>query len=356
MLKTLTYLIVLALLGAGIYFLIFKKNDNPFGNSEAGFTIKDTAAVGKIFLSTNDGESITIERKSDGWQLNGKYKALPSTVRMVMNTLVTQVPVTPVTKSAYENAVKTLATDGVKVEIYDRNGKKTTVFYVGGPSANGTGTNMLLEGAKTPYIVQTPGFSGDLRPRYPTTIKEWRDRTVFNIPDEEIKSVSVLYETNPINSYVVSRDNNVFTVKGDPQITEHLEPLNTARAGRYMKYFTNVNCEGYLNGLEDIDSLIRITKKRATIDIETLHMGKQHADLYWMPINRRSKNRLMSNEDVPDDYDADRMFAIINNNKDTIQIQMPSFNKILRKCFEFYQKDEVQVKPQPTPNILINKR
>lgn len=356
MLKTFIYLIILALLGLGIYFFILRKNDNPFGASEAGFNFKDTAAIGKLFLATTNGEAITVERKNNDWLLNGQYKALPSTVHMVLGTLATQAALYPITKNGYDLAVRTLAADGIKVEVYDKAGKKMAAFYVGASSVGGTGTNMLMEGAKMPYVVQTPNFTGDLRSRYTTNFRDWRDRTVFNIPAKDIKNVSVQYTGKPINSFTISRENNTYTVKGDSQVTHNLGKLNTGRVSRYMNYFTNINCEGYLNGMQDIDSLLKMTQKRATIDVETMTGIKQHADIYWMPVNRRSRNRLTANADVPDDYDADRMFAVTNNNKDTIQIQMQTFNKIFRNCFEFYQEDNVAREvPAPPTNVLIHK-
>jgi hypothetical protein len=57
-----------------------------------------------------------------------------------------------VPKTAYDNVIKGLSTEGIKVEVYGRDGKKKKVFYVGGSSVNNTGTNMMMEGAKQPYI------------------------------------------------------------------------------------------------------------------------------------------------------------------------------------------------------------
>ena len=62
--KTLVYAAILAILGISIYFFIFRKNDNPYSADEAGFKIKDTASVGKIYIVANDGESVTVERKT----------------------------------------------------------------------------------------------------------------------------------------------------------------------------------------------------------------------------------------------------------------------------------------------------
>ncbi len=339
MAKTLIYFVILAVLGTSIYFFIFKKEDNPYGAKEAGFTVQDTAAVYKIFIASNDNESITAERKDGVWMLNGTMRALPSMVDLILLTVHNQEPLYPVTKNAYEEAVKNMAAEGIKVELYDKNNKKITVFYVGGISANGGGTNMLTEGAKMPYVVQTPGFSGSLRSRFSTKVSDWRDRTVFNIPATDLKSVAVSYVTKPINSFVITKAQDKFTVTGDPAVTTGMGPLNEGRAKAYTTYFTNINCEGYMNGIPGLDSIIRNAMKMSVIDVETVKGEKQHADIYWMPVNKRSKNKLQSDEEVPNEYDADRMYAVINGSKDTVLIQTLTFFKLLRKSFEFYQKD-----------------
>ena len=127
--KTLLYLVILGLLGFAIYyFLISKRGGNPYGDSEAGFKIKDTAAIGKLFIVSGDGESVLVERTDSCWMVNKKYKALRSMLNLVLTTLAQQSALYPVTQSAYENVVKTMATDAVKVEVYDRQGKKMSVF------------------------------------------------------------------------------------------------------------------------------------------------------------------------------------------------------------------------------------
>ena len=344
--KTLIYAVILAILGISIYFFIFRKNDNPYSANEAGFKIKDTASIGKIFIASNDGQSVTVERKTGEWSLNGNMKALPSMVDLIMNTVSSQAPLYPVTRNAIDNAIKTLSTDGIKVELYDRQNKKMCAFYVGGSSVNGTGTNMLMEGAKTPYVVQTPAFTGDLRSRFSTNIADWRDRTVFNVPATEIKSISVNYMQKPLNSFVMEPGPNNITVKGDPAVTTAIGPLNERRAKLFLDYFRHVNCEGYLNGKVGMDSVIMKTVKMSSIDVETTHGTHQTAHIYWMPINKRSKNRLSTDDEVPDEYDADRLYAIINDNRDTVMVQTQVFMKILRSSFEFFQKDV----PRPVQN------
>lgn len=349
--KNLIYLVILLVLGIGIYYFIFNNSDNPYSSSEAGFTITDTGAIGKMFLVCNNGESILAERTDSGWMVNKEYKALPSAVNLVFNTINKQKALYPVTKNAYDNVIKNMATDGIKVEIYGRDGKKMKVFYVGGSAVNNVGTNMLIEGAKTPYVVQVPGFNGYLTSRFSTNIRDWRDRTVFNLPPEEIKSISVQYPDKPLNSFEVVRVNGNFVVNGDTNITRHVDTLNKGRVSLYTSYFKNVNCEGYLNGLPDNDTTLKAAPKHSTIEVTGMHGQHQHVDVYWMALNKRSKNVTASDNGTPDDYDADRLYAVMNNYKDTAVIQQFVFGRIFRKCIEFFQYN-AQPAPKPNPKEL----
>jgi hypothetical protein len=346
--KTLLYIAILALLGVGIYYLLpSSKDDTSFDPKEAGFTVKDTGSIGRIFLAAADGESILVERTDSCWLVNKQYKALPSTLNLLLNTLVKQIPLYPVTKNAYDNAVKVMSTHGIKVELYDRAGKKMKVFYVGGTAVNNTGTNMLMEGASTPYVVESPGFVGYLTPRYATKLRDWRDRTVFNTPADEIQSVQVQYIDKPENSFTAVRnDDGTVALTVAPGQIPAGQPLNDKRAALYFRFFGNVNCEGYLNGLEDNDTTFKTAPKHSSIEVLTKMGKKQHVDIYWMAVNKRSKNQQKSAvDDHPEEYDSDRLYAVMNDYKDTVMIQQLVFANILRKAKEFYVKDV----PKPTP-------
>lgn len=348
--KTLIYIAILAALAAAVYYLLphNTNSNNPYDAAEAGFTIKDTGAIGRIFLANPEGESILIERTASGWMVNKQYPALRSTLETLLGTFVKQEPLYPVTKAAYENVVKTMATHGIKAEVYDRAGKKMRVFYVGGAATDGKGTNMLMEGAKEPYVVETPGFVGYLTPRYSVKMRDWRDRTVFDVPAEDIKSVSVQYAGKPNESFTVARNaQDSITVAAAPEATKSITGLNYRRASTYLKFFTNINCEGYLNGLEDNDTTFKTAPKYTAIELTTKSGKVQHVDIYWMAINQRSKNRKASDMpgEVPEEYDSDRMYAVMNDYKDTIMIQQLSFQNIFRKAHEFYTAD-----PLPAAN------
>lgn len=337
--KTLVYIAILGILGYGVWFFLFNEKD-VFNSNEAGFTVKDTSAINRIFLADNNGEGVSLQRTDSGWIVNDNYKAIPARVNLLLETIHEQMPMYPVPESAHNNVVKMMAGTATKVELYDRNGGTMRVFYVGGQANNNTGTYMLMEGAKRPYVVQMPVFQGYVAPRYSVQLKEWRDRTVTDIPADELKKVALNNVNEPLNSFTMSRkDDGSWAVEIHPELMKGKE-LNVPRVKAYAGFFTSLYCEGYLNGVTDLDSIIASTEKVYDIDVAGKSGQHQHIDIYWMPVTKRSKNLTVDNPDVPDEYDPDRFYAVINNSRDTVIIQRLTFEKIFRRGYEFYQKTD----------------
>lgn len=342
--KTLIYIAILAVLGTGVYyFLPGSSSGDNYNEAEAGFTIKDTASIGKIFLAAPGGDMVTVERTPTGWMVNKQYPALNGMVSMMMSTFMSQSALYPVPQTAVNNAIEALATHGTKVEIYDRDGRKMRVFYVGGISVNNSGTNMIMEGAKRPYVVHSDGFVGYLTPRYSARLRDWRDRTVFNVPAGEIKSISVQYPGKPEMSFILGRDaSDSAIVTAEQEVMSLPGGLNRRRANAYLGFFRNINCEGYLNGLEDNDTTIKTAPKHSSIELTTKAGKVQHVDIYWMAVNKRSKNQKSDGlNSGPQEYDSDRMYAIMNDYKDTVMIQQLTFRNLFRTAPEFYMADVV---------------
>jgi hypothetical protein len=333
--RTIVYLLLLLILGGGVYFFIFRNGEeNLFDKKEAGFTVKDTSDIGRIFLVKTNGESITLTRTDSAWMLNNRYKARRGTVAGLLGTLTRQEAMYPVPEASHNGVVKVLSGNSIKVELYDRDGERMRVFYVGGQANNYEGTYMLMENAKRPYVVNIPNFHGFLTPIYSTDLAEWRELSVFRLQPDEIKEVSVQYAEEPLNSFTIKQDGKL-TVDIHPELMAG-KSLNEERAKAYLRFFDNVNCEGYLNGIDHLDSIISSVPLICKMDVISKAGRHQHIDIYRMPINKRSKNL---RAEIPSRFDIDRMYATMNNYRDTVIIQSYTFNKLFRKGFEFYEQD-----------------
>src|SRR6185312_6254615 len=150
--KTLLYIVLLGILGWGVYYFFVKKDDKGvYPVEEAGFNIKDTADIGRIFLADKNGNQILLDRTDTGWMVNSRYHVLSSTLNILLGTLIAQTPLYPVSETMHNNVIKEMASNSVKVEVYDRGRNKMRKFFVGGAAPGIRGTYMLMEGAKEPY-------------------------------------------------------------------------------------------------------------------------------------------------------------------------------------------------------------
>lgn len=335
--KTILYILVLAVLGVGVWFFLFRDN-SVFGEDQAGFTVTDTTAIGKVFLASQKGDTISLQRKDGQWQVNTQYKASPRMVENLLLTLQQQSAAYPVPEGMHNNVVKSLAGDGVKVEIFDRKGKTMKVFYVGGQAGPNKGTFMLIEGAERPYVVQLQAYQGYVTPRYSTNITDWRDRTLVEMPAAQLTSVSVEYagEGEELNSFkLLKNEQGKFDIVLHPEL-KISAPLNEKRVNGYATFFSKIGCEGFMDGVSHLDSIIASVPKYCHISVKGQGGTGNEITLYRMRVNKRSKN---VSEDYAPEFDNDRMYGVVNNARDTVIVQYEIFDKLLRKGYEFYEAE-----------------
>lgn len=338
--KTFLYLGILALLGLGVwYFLFSDKSGSLFGSEDANFGIHDTASIGKIFISQNDAtNTITLEKKNGEWIVNNQYPVLASTLKQLMNTLYNQKAIYPVPDINRNDVIRGLIGGGIKTEVYDLKGRKLRTFYVGGEVRGFTGTSMLMDGSERPYVVQMPGFEGYLTTRYTVDLGMWRDRLVFGIPADQIEKLSVRYPLEPLNSYTIVQKNGKASVILDSSL-RFQSAVNERRVTSYLGFFGKVYAEGYATGMLDLDTIVKHMPEKATIEIWGAKGYHKLVRLMYYPIDQRDKRMEAPVRSFDDHFHSDRYFAILNDGADTATVQIPTFEKLLRRGYEFYTPD-----------------
>lgn len=216
MTRTLLLAALFLLLGGSAWY-ITQRNKTRTGsanNPDMEFAVKNPDDIHKIFIADRKGRTATIERKDGFWLYNGTYKARPSAVKTLLETMskVNVAYIAP--KAAEPQMIKSLASEGIKVEIYDKDNKKIKSYYVGGVTTDEHGTYMIMEGAEQPYVTHIPTFVGQLRVRYLLGDDNWRDRSVFNEKADDIQSISVEYPKEKSESFrLEKKGESTYTVK-----------------------------------------------------------------------------------------------------------------------------------------------
>jgi hypothetical protein len=326
----LIFLIVLS--SVAFYFMLTKKN-STLKEESRDFTVKDTAAITKIFLADRNGNTITLDRLDAGkWQLNGKDQPKYDILKILMDALYKMEVRSPVAKSAYNNVVKSLASSAIKCEIYlNKESKPFKTIYVGDQTADQLGTFMMLEGSSSPFIMHIPGFNGYLTPRFSTSYAAWQSTKLFSYRPDEIKYLMVNYANAPKQSFLISYDKSIFYVQS-PVTNQFIQKVDLVAIENYLAQYTNVYYETSINDkqrdtLSLGESSIRITVKDMENKLKTV-------DIYPVPLSHRSLAQTDSTGNVLK-YDLDRVYGIVTPGNNLITIQKPILNRLLRQFSDF---------------------
>lgn len=306
----------------------------------ADFMVWDTASITKVYLADRMDHETLLERHEDGWTLNTDYKAHPKKIDQLMYTLYRVRVRMPVSRSSHDHIIAQMASNSTKVEIYQTvpainlfnkiklfyREKRTKVFYVGEATKDSSGTFMLREGADQAYIVYIPGFRGYISTRYTADPDDWRDHTIFHEPLANIQSVTVEFCQEPERSFRV--DN---TGKHQYQLTSLADntpvPYDTLKVINLLASFSDLRFEALLNNILKPSRLDSI--KRSPI-IHKISLTNKEGET--SAITTFGKKVEASNAIPYEDRetDVDRMFALINDDRDMVLIQYYVFDKVLK--------------------------
>lgn len=257
--KNILLLLLLLILGAVAVFLIFDfgKSGKDYDFSFREFALKDMSKLHKIMLYKRDGEKISLTKNGEKWIVNDKFPANPNAISNILspieNVKIEYVP----PDAAVENIMKSMMYNSIKVELFDKDNNALKKYYVGESPDNSIGTYYVMDGSASPLVMNLPGFNGNLRVRFNYTADEWRDRTVLSLKPDEITEVSMKYYFDKENSFVLSRNGNIFSLKPAFEgIRNFNTKTNNEFAKTYLLGFENKGCEYIANSYENKDDII----------------------------------------------------------------------------------------------------
>jgi hypothetical protein len=337
------FIIAVLLLAVSAYFIISRRS-GTIREELKDFAVEDTASVTKIFLADKFGHACTLTKKSSGnWMVNGKYRANPEAINILLLTMKNIDVRSPAGKAAYNTIMKEIAAKGTKVEIYEHD-KLAKTYYVGGATMDMLGTYMYLENSSVPFIMYIPGFEGYLTTRYIVMEEEWKLKSVFDVSIEDISSVIAEDLKNPANSIMITKKPD-----GDFVLQEYFEKKPVAGAEQskiqnYMSGFTAVSYEAAIRANnKEIDSVkafgafrrLTVTDKNKNTTVVTM---------YRKPTSAQSEQMNEFRSEEAANYDYDRMYAQINNDPGFVIIQYNIFDRFFKTPADFLMTPPKQTK------------
>lgn len=330
-----TFLFALTLLIIALYF-IFRNNFSTVRKEDRNFAIADTAAVTRIFLADRNNHTVKLDRKGPGkWVLNDVLKARQQGVILILDCLKKIRVQSRVPKNSFNTILSELASTGIKMEVYTGDTTKPAkVYFIGGSTQDVLGTYMMLENSTVPFITEVPGFSGYLTPRFSPIERDWYITEMFNLPAEEIKSVSLEYANAPGKSFTIRRNGESFTVFS-PVTHAEIKSPDTLRIYNYLNGFRELNFETWDHFLDERQTDSLRHEPPVTVLTVTEMNGKTTAvPMYLKPTTSSSLAQADSTGKFLK-YDIDRMYAFMKDGKELVTIQYFVFKRIFASLSDF---------------------
>lgn len=339
--KNRNIIIITLLLAIVAAILLLNRSDKTLKPEISEFSVIDTASVSKIFMADKSDNKVLLERNPAGkWVLNGNYEAHVENLNTFLQTISNLEVREPVARAAHNNILKLLSTKSVKVEIYQNSHrirlgkykffpyeKLTKTYYIGDATMDNVGTYALMEGADTPVVLYMPGLRGYVATRFSTLESDWRVHTVFNKKLPDMKEIRVEFIERPEESFRIVNNNNqnlsLFSLSDNREI-QHFDTLQLMS---FVNAFKNIRYELLLNDMEPVrkDSIMgSLPLHRITIELKdgTRQTAKTFGRKLPVP-------EIDVFDGTTVTHDRDRMYALINNDKDFVMVQYFVFDKIL---------------------------
>jgi len=322
-------LAVVIALGAVAVFFAVRTTHSTIKKELRDFAVADTASIDKIFMVEKSNNQVMLTRGENGWMVNGKYPVRENAKNVLLKTINRLRVKAPVSKAAFDNVIRMLATRNTKVEIYSK-GKLLKTIYIGGPTQDQMGTFMMLEGSSTPFVVHIPGFVGYLSTRFFTKEADWRSTVLIKSHFNEIASIMILNAAKPEESFELEKDPSGKVDLFNLMSNQRLPQLDTVAINFYISSFEHLSCENYVDSLPAplLDSLSNAVPMRTVVVKD--YLGRETK----IEAHRRYANGKLDDAGNEMLWDDQRMFARINN-KDWVVIQYFVFNKIFKNFSDF---------------------
>ena len=180
---------VFAVLIVTAYFLMNQPGEKDIAVDNSQYLVNfDSVAVDKIEIKS-PASTVTFEKKGAEWFLAEpvEYRANQSNVTSLIHQSKNLAVKEVVSSNPEKRSIFRVDSAGTLVKIF-QNGQEHAAFIVGKPGQNYSETYVRKDQSNDVVIV-----NGSLTFAFNKAVKDWRDKTILNLPKESIKAISYQY-------------------------------------------------------------------------------------------------------------------------------------------------------------------
>lgn len=299
-----------------------KGEDYSTLTADREFAPDNIEEVTRVFIADRNGNISDLRKQGNQWIYNEKYPASPNVIENLLDAVERiKVKYKPA-NAAVPDMVQNLATEGIKVELYNSSNRLLKIYYIGGSTIDERATYAILEGEDQPYVTHIPGWEGNLRYRFNLTGDDWRDKTLLKYKVEDIQEVSIQYPKQTDLSFRLTQKDDVYDVTpfNEAGLKKSSSP-DQSKVEAYLMGFNQIIAEAFENDNPIQDSILQLVPfsiisvkdkagKTRTIKLfpiildgegidpkSGLRLGQQEVERYFLEVDNQDfmlgQNRLL---------------------------------------------------------------
>ncbi len=300
-----------------------------FSVDSGDFAITHSDRVTAVILE-KQGERLMLTRGESGWLVNERYEARPSAIQFLLETLSRISIKSTVPESQFQEEWKRDSSSVIRVEIRERPGKIKS-FLVYPVTSNPYGNYFKKRVKGIPFIVNIPGYSGNVGSLFITNEKFWLPHTLYSCQPSDIQMIKMLIYDNEPQSFVIYQDTpGAVKLHSFPE-EEPVQNLDTGRVYRYLSYFNNLRFERWVFDSDSVDiPAVLSSQPRHELIIQE-HSGRR-TTIRTYPIVREIENG-------EKETDLNRIYANRNDEKELVIVKYVDIDPILKERNYFILND-----------------
>ena len=317
-----------------------KKSDPTIAaiNASRNFKVPNSDDISRIFIAHRNGQTVDLTKKKDIWYIDDSIKVQPSVMTGIFDVAKNLELKYEPNEATQQTALKTIAENGILIEYFDSKGGKLKSYMMGSSSDGGHGNYAIIEGQSKPMVVKLRNAPSNLRMHFwKDRRNSWYDPTYISYDYKDIKSVTIDYNLNPGESFVLSKQGSDYEVKPlNPTVREDKTIINSKIFESYLINFEKIGAESILGAdFELRDSIIQTNPWHSVIIVDK-NNKMQKLDFYPLLSNMEQKGIREKSIDISE---ITRYYVVEEGGNIYIS-QMGVFEKILWGYSEFFDRNK----------------
>ena len=259
--KSVLYIVVLVILALVALYVYLQDQNSTLDAGFTSFGIRDRQKVDSLILRQGD-ERVRLHRRANTWYVNEHTYARGKAIEQFFNLLEDIRVEAPAPENNRDELLAMVRENPIHVQIYQRDRLIRNYLVEQSPAKKGH-TYMMVHDSRKPFLMNLPGFQGDLASLFRVDPEYWRDRTLFDYSGLDLKAIEVVYPEKSAASFRLTYHQDQFSLR--PLENKPVESFSSSKAARYFSYFGNVRFHSVITDDQQLTDSLKQSQPYCTI-------------------------------------------------------------------------------------------